>query len=238
MHDAGDLQTRDDPARDEAAALRGTLELADWRRRIAELYGEVRATAEHDPERAHDLWRTTRESMYRTHPQSPLPAAERDGFRARHFPYDPRWRLGLVPVQADDADPEQPPAGARPLSAPLALPDSGTESRRARRIGSVTFEVDGRPRTLSVFWLTDYAGGLFLPFVDATSGTETYGAGRYLLDAAKGADLGGDPEAGTVVLDFNFAYQPSCAFDPRWSCPLAPPGNRLDVAIRAGERMR
>lgn len=237
MHDAPKLPTPRDQARDEAAALRGTLELADWRRRIAELYAEVRATAEDDPERAHDVWRTTREALYRTHPQSPLPATERDSFRARHFPYDPRWRLGPVPVRADGAETEQPAAGARPLSA-LALPDSGTESRQARRIGSVEFEVERRPCRLAVFWLTDYAGGLFLPFVDATSGTETYGAGRYLLDAAKGADLGGDPEAGTIVVDFNFAYQPSCAFDPRWSCPLAPPGNRIDVAIRAGERMR
>jgi uncharacterized protein (DUF1684 family) len=82
-----------------------------------------------------------------------------------------------------------------------------------------------------------YAGGLFLPFRDDTNGTETYGAGRYLLDAAKSADLGGDPIRGTLRLDFNFAYQPSCAFDPRWACPLAPPENWLDVAVRAGERI-
>jgi uncharacterized protein (DUF1684 family) len=82
-----------------------------------------------------------------------------------------------------------------------------------------------------------YAGGLFLPFRDATNGRETYGAGRYLLDAAKSADLGGDLRRGTLVLDFNFAYQPSCAFDPRWACPLAPPENWLDVEVRAGERI-
>jgi uncharacterized protein (DUF1684 family) len=82
-----------------------------------------------------------------------------------------------------------------------------------------------------------YAGGLFLPFRDATNGTETYGAGRYLLDAAKSADLGGDLERGTLRLDFNFAYQPSCAFDPKWACPLAPPENWLDIPIRGGERI-
>jgi hypothetical protein len=82
-----------------------------------------------------------------------------------------------------------------------------------------------------------YSGGLFLPFRDATSGAETYAAGRYLLDTAKSADLGGDPERGSLILDFNFAYQPSCAFDPQWACPLAPPENRLDVPIRAGERI-
>ena len=83
-----------------------------------------------------------------------------------------------------------------------------------------------------------YAGGLFLPFLDATSGDETYGAGRYLLDTAKGADLGGDPAGGTLVVDLNFAYHPSCAFDPRWACPLAPPGNRLALRVEAGERLR
>jgi uncharacterized protein (DUF1684 family) len=82
-----------------------------------------------------------------------------------------------------------------------------------------------------------YAGGLFLPFRDATNGSETYGAGRYLLDAAKSADLGGDRERGTLILDFNFAFQPSCAYDPKWACPLAPPANRLDLPIRAGERL-
>jgi len=82
-----------------------------------------------------------------------------------------------------------------------------------------------------------YAGGLFLPFRDATNGRETYPAGRYLLDAAKSADLGGDLERQSLILDFNFAYQPSCAFDPKWACPLAPPENRLDIEVRAGERI-
>ena len=86
--------------------------------------------------------------------------------------------------------------------------------------------------------MAGYAGGLFIPFRDATNGTETYGAGRYLVDAAKSADLGGDPATGTLILDFNFAFQPSCAFDPRWACPLAPPENRLEIPIRAGERLR
>src|SRR5437667_346297 len=74
-------------------------------------------------------------------------------------------------------------------------------------------------------------------FRDATNGAETYPAGRYMLDSAKSADLGGDALRGTLRLDFNFAYQPSCAFDPRWACPLAPPENWLDVPIRAGERI-
>lgn len=106
-----------------------------------------------------------------------------------------------------------------------------------RRIGWLDIPFPAGPRRLALLWVEGYADGLFLPFRDATNGTETYGAGRYLLDAAKSADLGGDMERGTLILDFNFAYHPSCAFDPRWSCPLAPPENRLDVAVRAGERM-
>lgn len=90
---------------------------------------------------------------------------------------------------------------------------------------------------LSVFWLEGYGGGLFLPFRDATSGGETYGAGRYLLDTIKGADLGGDPARGELLLDFNLAYHPSCAYDPRWNCPLAPRENWLSVAVPVGERL-
>ncbi len=92
--------------------------------------------------------------------------------------------------------------------------------------------------SLSLFWMRGYTGGLFLPFRDATSGTETYGAGRYVLDTGKGADLGGDAATGTIVVDLNFSFQPSCAFDPKWACPLAPPENRLATRIEAGERLR
>jgi uncharacterized protein (DUF1684 family) len=87
---------------------------------------------------------------------------------------------------------------------------------------------------LDLFWFRTYGGGLFVSFKDATSGAQTYGGCRYLLDTVKGADLG--MQDGKLVLDFNFAYQPSCAYDPRWICPLAPPSNRLDVEVLAGEK--
>lgn len=90
--------------------------------------------------------------------------------------------------------------------------------------------------TLDLYWLDAYGGGLFVPFADATSGNESYGAGRYVLDTIKGADLGTTTD-GRLVLDLNFAYQPSCSYDARWTCPLAPPANRLGVAVRAGERL-
>jgi uncharacterized protein (DUF1684 family) len=106
-----------------------------------------------------------------------------------------------------------------------------------RRIGTVDVPFAAGSRRLELYWMAGYAGGLFLPFRDATNGTETYGAGRYLLDAAKSADLGPGHAPGTLVLDFNFAFQPSCAFDPKFACPLAPPANRLDLPVRAGERI-
>ena len=79
-----------------------------------------------------------------------------------------------------------------------------------------------------------------MPLRDRTSGHATYGGGRYLIDTAKGADLGSgtdETSAATLVLDFNFAYHPSCTYDPAWACPLAPPGNVLDVEVPVGELM-
>jgi uncharacterized protein (DUF1684 family) len=204
------------------------LTLADWRRTVATLYADVRALAASDVRAAWDLWRVIRERLYREHPQSPVPIADRGTFRARHWPYDEavRFEVRLEPA------PPSPLGGAL-----VALPDSGGDVLSFRRLGRVTLPLDGGARQLAVYWMSGYAGGLFIPFRDATNGTETYGAGRYLVDAAKSADLGGDAARGTLILDFNFAYQPSCAFDPKWACPLAPPENRLDVPVRAGERL-
>jgi uncharacterized protein (DUF1684 family) len=105
---------------------------------------------------------------------------------------------------------------------------------RMQRFGSASFILDGRHLTLQLLWIMGYGGGLFLPFRDTTNSTETYEGGRYLLDTIKGADLG--QERGKLVIDFNYAYNPSCAYDSRWHCPLAPPENWLDAPILAGER--
>jgi uncharacterized protein (DUF1684 family) len=204
------------------------LELADWRRRVANLYAEVRALALDDPETGHLHWRETRDRLLRTHPQSPLPPDRRASYRSRYWPYDHSLRFEVAVHRAPAPEP-----GASPLQ----LPNSGADVLSFTRIGEVLVPLPEGERRLALFWMAGYAGGLFLPFRDATNGTETYAAGRYLIDGAKSADLGGDPERGTLVLDFNFAYQPSCAFDPRWACPLAPPENVLDVPIRAGERV-
>jgi uncharacterized protein len=204
-----------------ASSALDVLALADWRRRVNDLYGRVRATS--DPSEAWRIWRAGRDDLFANHPQSPLPDDERESFPGLpHFDYDPAARV-LAAV-----DPVEPMT--------LEIATSTDGAYRFTRVGNAMFELDGETLALEVYWLEAYGGGVYLPFADATSGTTTYGGGRYLLDTVKGADLG--TEADRLVLDFNFAYNPSCAYDPRWTCPLAPPANRLPVVIRAGERLR
>ena len=186
------------------------LDLLDWKRRVFDLYAAVRA--DDDPQRAWQLWRTTRDRLIATHPQSP-----RVGAQASYFAYDPALRFLAEP---EPVEPES-----------LEIAGSAESVVRFTRLARVRLPVG----ELDLYWLDAYGGGLFLPFRDATAGTETYGAGRYLLDTVKGADLGTDAD-GKLVLDFNFAYNPSCSYDDRWPCPLAPPANRLEAGIRAGER--
>jgi len=197
------------------------LELADWRRQVSELYAAVRA--EPDPPSAWMRWCAVRDRLFRTHSQSPVPAAERgDSTAPEYYGYDPALR---TPAEVEAAD-----------GATFELPGSTSGHITAQRAATARFSLGGAPSSLSMFWLLDYAGGFFLSFRDATSGGETYGAGRYLLDTAKSADLGTDG-GGRLILDFNFAYQPSCSYDPRWSCPLPPRENWLAVPIRGGERL-
>lgn len=193
-----------------------SLTLLDWRRRTAELYSKVRRTP--DPRDAHELWRATRDDLFRHHPESPLPPDERISFSGLDIaPYDAGLRFELA-VDTDVA----------PLG--LDVPEGSDGNLALRRIGALHVPSLG---DLDVWWLESYGGGLFVPAKDALAGTETFGGGRYLLDTVKGADLGGDGR--WLVLDLNFAYNPSCAYDPRWVCPLAPAGNTLAVPLRAGE---
>jgi uncharacterized protein len=193
-----------------------SLSLLTWRRRVAQIYADVRAAA--DPQSGHALWRSARDELLRSHPHSPVPVGARERFvGAQVAPYDPTLRFEL------EVDANIGPAR-------LEIP-TGTD-------GVVPFERVGVVHVpdlgdLDVWWLASYGGGVFLPVKDATAGVETYGGGRYLLDTVKGADLGGSDA--TLVVDFNFAYNPSCAYDPMWACPLAPPGNVLAQPIRAGE---
>jgi uncharacterized protein (DUF1684 family) len=196
------------------------LTLQDWRRRVFELYAALRA--EPDPALGWQRWRTERDGLFAHHPATPLPADAREAFAGLPvYAYDPAARV------LADAE----PAAERIIT----LAGSAGATFGARRFATARFSLGGADLGLDLYWLEGYAGGLFVPFADATSGATTYGAGRYLLDTVKGADLG--THDGRLVLDFNFAYNPSCSYDPRWSCPLAPPGNRLTVAITAGERV-
>ena len=192
--------------------------LWDWRRRVADLYGAVRT--EPDPRAAWAKWRRVRDGLFRDHPQTPL--EDPAGFQALpFFDYDPALRFS---VSLDPVDGE-----------PLALPAGADGEVRAQPFARTVGLAHSLGAELTLFWLQGYGGGVFLPFADATSGGETYGGGRYLLDTIKSADLGVD-EAGLTVLDFNFAYNPSCAYSARYVCPLSPRVNRLPAAVRAGER--
>jgi len=190
-----------------------TLSLLDWKRRVFSLYAAVRAL---EPEAGWELWRETRDELFRSHPQSPQP-----GYAGlAYYDYDPAAR---VVAELEDLE-----------AAPTPIETSGPEPMLFQPFARAHFELRGEPQALEVDWLEGYGGGVFLSFRDATSGKETYGGGRYLLDTVKGADLG--EYEGRLVLDFNFAYNPSCSYDAGWVCPLAPPANRLPVAVEAGER--
>jgi uncharacterized protein len=191
-----------------------SLTLLDWRRRVAAIYAQVRA--ESDPVAAHALWIEKRQQLFRDHPDS----ADR-GAELSYAPYDARWRF----VADVDTDVE-------PLR--LEIPTATDGVVPFERIGRVVLPNVGG---LDVWWLASYGGGVWMPLRDANP--QTYGGGRYVLDTVKGADLGGDIDPvtgrGALIVDLKFAYNPSCAYDERWACPLAPPGNVLDAVVDAGE---
>lgn len=196
------------------------LELADWRRRVAEMYARVRA--EPSPQRGHALWLSERDDLFVGHPQSPLEPGDplrRTG--VEYWPYEPALRFELPLLRPTE-------------TSHLVIPTDGDKPTGLRAIGRIEIPepVNG---ALTVWWLEQYGGGLFLPLRDATAGRTTYGGGRYLLDSAKGADLGGSTD--TLVIDLNFLYHPSCRYSSRWQCPLAPAENTIDFAVEAGERL-
>ncbi|HSS62521.1 MAG TPA: DUF1684 domain-containing protein [Candidatus Limnocylindrales bacterium] len=197
------------------------LDLVDWRRRVGNLYrisGPDAVTQ----------FRKGREELFRTHPQSPIEMEQRASFSGLHyFDADPAYRVTAVLQTGDGTE--------------LVIDTGGEDGAvRYRRAGRLLFTLGGQACALTVLSLVQYAGGLFVPFRDTTSGRETYGGGRYLFDTAKDTDglvLQVTPGSTEVVIDFNFAYNASCAYSPRWACPLAPPENHLRVAVRAGEKV-
>jgi len=200
------------------------LELALWRRQTAEMYARVREVSGADPLLAWEEYRERRDQMFRSRAQSPLERAARARFKGlEYFPYNPAWRFVVPVTPIQDA-----PQGS---ITEIELPEG---TLRYKKFGWVS--VPSLPGTaLALYWLEGYGGGLFLPFKDLTNGAGTYGGGRYLYDTIKGADLGAGPDL--IVMDFNFAYNPSCAYSPKWICPLAPRENTLPTRVEAGERM-
>lgn len=198
------------------------LSLAEWRRTVAQLYADVRAGFA-EPDRAADRFRAARDRLYREHNDSPIPHVHRLRWRgASWFPYDRAWRIkGVVKPLANRS------------TFDIALAADGIT--RCTHVGAVEFAVRGAGYSLALYWFEGYGGGLWLPFGDSSNGATTYGGGRYLYDTIKGADLGAS--TGEFILDFNFAYNPSCAYDDRWSCPLPPSENKLPFEVPAGERV-
>lgn len=195
--------------------------LADWRRQVAEMYAQVRQCP--DPIEAWSDYRATRDRLFVSHSQTPLSDAQRALFTTiPYFNYNPTWRFaGRLDT---DVEPET-----------LEVMLSADGLFRFSRIAKIHFDVQGAAAMLSLFWVEGYGGGLFLPFRDGSNGRSTYGGGRYLYDGIKGADL--NTNSDTFILDFNFAYNPSCAYNDQWVCPLAPPENWLSFPIEAGEQM-
>ena len=169
-----------------------------------------------------ERFRKGRDLLFAEHSQSPLSEVQKASFTGLdYYGYDPALRCAL-PVEYD----------VEPGTIEVELQEDGLV--RLQGFGRVRLPINDGEHSLSLFWIAGYGGGVFLPFKDTTRGPETYGGGRYLLDTIKHADLGS--EDGRLVLDFNYAYNPSCAYNPRWHCPLSPPENNLPVGIRAGEK--
>ncbi len=205
------------------------LDLYDYRCRVAAMYGErMTATlAGEDPAAVSRRFREARDEIFAHHPQSALDEEQRRSFQGlNYFPYNP----AMCVVAGVDS-------GVEPIILTVAM--NAEESMTMTTVARLHFTVEGQAVALSLYWLNVYGGGLFLPFRDTTCPNESYGGGRYLFDTIKGSDFLPAPGAlgrERVLLDFNYAYNPSCAYNDRWVCPLAPPENRLNVPIRAGER--
>ena len=196
-----------------------SLDLVDYRRSVARLYNDVLVAGV--DQQSWDRWVAARTELLASHRSSPLAAgASLDREAPLYFEYDPSWHV-IGTIETMDPSDE------------VVRVQGG--SSFFNQVAWVSFERQGQRHRLALFWLDAYGGGFLLPFRDPTNGTSTYGAGRYVLDGAKSADLG-SPGPNKLVLDFNFAYHPSCAWDPQWPCPLAPPESRLSVPVEAGER--
>ena len=184
---------------------------------------------DHDPHAHHEHsyqaaiggYRAEKDEFFKSSPNSPIPEDERAAFDGLpYYPLDEDLVIEGLRLE--------PYVGSEPSA--FEIPTSDGRLRPAQRAGTFSFELGGEPRRLTAYQLDGASGeSLFVPFLDQTSGRETYGAGRYM-------DLEPD-EDGTYAIDFNLAYHPSCVYAPKFSCPLTPAENRLATRIEAGERL-
>ena len=161
-----------------------------------------------------DEFRLAKDHFFAHDAQSPLTVRQRQAFEGlRYFSENPELRVEVLPERVGEGG-------------PVEMRTSTGDALVYTRAGRFRFEVDGQKAELTIY---EGSNGLFLPFVDALAGEETYPAGRYL-----------EPQplpGGRFLVDFNFAYNPYCAYNSQWSCPLTPFENRLKVAVRAGEKL-
>jgi hypothetical protein len=162
-----------------------------------------------------DEFREGKNEYFASAPESPLTLRQRKAFEGLiYYSEDPGLAFDLELERTGERE-------------EVRMPTTTGGEQIYNRAGVVRFEVDGRRAELTLYEPQD-GGDLFLPFRDATSANETYGGGRYLEVAA--------PHNGRVHVDFNYAYNPYCAYDDAWSCPIPPTENWLTVPIRAGEK--
>lgn len=205
-------------------------DLFDYRVKVFDLYRQRNLALQvgRDPAATLEEFRASRDALFGSHPQSALRLDRRQNFSGlQYFPYDAGASVPAI---------VEPPADSPDLSAGAS---SGTALPMVR-VATLHFRYMGWEGRLSLFWIDVYGGGLFLPYRDARAPAETYGGGRYLFDTVKGSDflrLPDEDGATRILLDFNYGYNPSCAYDARWACPLAPRENWLSFPIRAGERL-
>jgi len=161
-----------------------------------------------------DDFRAEKDDFYKNHFQSPLTREQKRDFKGlSYFPENDDLRLEVQVELLNDPN-------------PMMMQTSTGGVQEYMRFGKFKFDVEGQPAELTIY---QSEHGFFLPFVDSLAGEETYPAGRYLdLEVLPG---------NRFIVDFNFAYNPNCAYNEMWSCPITPAENRIKIPIRAGEKL-
>jgi len=161
-----------------------------------------------------DDFRAEKDDFYKNHFQSPLTREQKRDFKGlSYFPENDDLRLEVQVELLNDPN-------------PMMMQTSTGGVQEYMRFGKFKFDVEGQPAELTIY---QSEHGFFLPFVDSLAGEETYPAGRYLdLEVLPG---------NRFIVDFNFAYNPYCAYNEMWSCPITPAENRIKIPIRAGEKL-